>query len=133
MGTVRSTLEVQMRARLAAAVAAWMVACGPAKTVEQENGLLGFELGTNPAVYSSLVQLKQVADVNTGGIPPRVLYRAITHVKAPVDNVTNVRVGDASKVTVHFGRPRTAEEVLAPGGLEALRQEVAELSASELA
>ena len=51
-----------MRARLAAAVAAWMVACGPAKTVEQENGLLGFELGTNPAVYSSLVQLKQVGD-----------------------------------------------------------------------
>jgi uncharacterized protein with NAD-binding domain and iron-sulfur cluster len=49
-----------------------------------------------------LVQLKQVADVETGGIPPRVLYRAITHVKAPVDNVTNVRVGDASKVTVHF-------------------------------
>ncbi len=36
------------------------------------------------------------------------------------------------RCSVHFGRSRTADEVLAPGGLEALRQEVAELSASEL-
>jgi 1-acyl-sn-glycerol-3-phosphate acyltransferase len=36
------------------------------------------------------------------------------------------------RCAVHFGRPRTAEEVLAPGGLEALRHEVAALSAAEL-
>lgn len=37
------------------------------------------------------------------------------------------------RCSVHFGKARSAEEVLAPGGLEALRQEVAALSASELA
>ena len=37
------------------------------------------------------------------------------------------------RVTVRYGRARTAAEVLAPGGLGALRHEVAELSRSELA
>lgn len=37
------------------------------------------------------------------------------------------------RCSVHFGRVWTADEVLAPGGLEALRREVAELSGSELA
>ncbi|MCA8957943.1 MAG: 1-acyl-sn-glycerol-3-phosphate acyltransferase [Planctomycetes bacterium] len=37
------------------------------------------------------------------------------------------------KVTVHFGAPRPAAQVLAPGGLEALRREIAGLAGSELA
>ena len=37
------------------------------------------------------------------------------------------------RCSVHFGRVWTADEVLAPGGLEALRREVAELSGSKLA
>lgn len=37
------------------------------------------------------------------------------------------------RVTVRYGSARSAAEVLAPGGLEALRLEVAELSRSELA
>lgn len=49
-----------------------------------------------------LLQLKQVADVRTHGVPPRVLYRAVTHAPAPVDNLSNVRIGDASKVTVNL-------------------------------
>ncbi len=37
------------------------------------------------------------------------------------------------RVTVRYGAPRSADEVLAPGGLESLRREIAELSRSELA
>ena len=37
------------------------------------------------------------------------------------------------RVTVRYGRARTAGEVLAPGGIEALRRDVAELSRSEMA
>lgn len=37
------------------------------------------------------------------------------------------------RVTVRYGRSRPAAEVLAPGGLEALRHDVAELSGSEMA
>lgn len=47
-----------------------------------------------------LVQLKQVPDVATGGTPPRVLYRAVTSVKAPVRALSNVRLADASKLAV---------------------------------
>lgn len=47
-----------------------------------------------------LVQLKQVADVTTHGVPPRVLYRSITNIKAPVRNVRDVRLADASKMLV---------------------------------
>lgn len=49
-----------------------------------------------------LLQLKQVPDVTTHGVPPRSLHRALTHVKAPIDDVTSVRLGDASKVSLHF-------------------------------
>ena len=31
--------------------------------------------------------MKQVADVATGGLPPRVLYRAVTHVRARADDL----------------------------------------------
>ena len=37
------------------------------------------------------------------------------------------------RVTVRYGRARPAAEVLAPGGIEALRRDVAELSRSEMA
>ncbi|GAB4207434.1 MAG: hypothetical protein OHK0013_25070 [Sandaracinaceae bacterium] len=47
-----------------------------------------------------LVQLKQVPDVDPGGTPPRVLYRAVTSVKAPVRALSNVRLADASKLRV---------------------------------
>jgi uncharacterized protein with NAD-binding domain and iron-sulfur cluster len=47
-----------------------------------------------------LVQLKQVPDVVTGGTPPRVLYRAVTSVKAPVRALSNVRLADPSKLSV---------------------------------
>lgn len=47
-----------MRAFLAPLLAVSVAACGPAKNVEQENGLLGFELGANPADYPSLAILK---------------------------------------------------------------------------
>jgi len=51
-------------------------------------------------VGQDLVQLKQVPDATPGGIPPRVLYRGITRVRAPVDNFSNVRLGDPGKVSI---------------------------------
>lgn len=47
-----------------------------------------------------LVQLKQVADVTTHGVPPRVLYRSVTSVKAPVQDIRDVRVANASEMRV---------------------------------
>ncbi|NOY90620.1 MAG: NAD(P)-binding protein [Deltaproteobacteria bacterium] len=51
-----------------------------------------------------LIQLKQIADVTPGGVPPRALYRAVTRVAAPVQAVRNVRVGDASKVSINLAQ-----------------------------
>lgn len=45
-------------------------------------------------LHQDLVQLKQVPDTTPGGVPARSLYRAITHVRAPVRNVRNVRLAD---------------------------------------
>jgi len=56
--------------------------------------------GLGPLLEQRLVQLKQVPDVSTHGTPPRVLYRAVTEVKAPVRSMSNVRLADASKLRV---------------------------------
>jgi uncharacterized protein with NAD-binding domain and iron-sulfur cluster len=63
-------------------------------------GLPGPLAGIGHLLEQRLVQLKQVPDVTTHGTPPRVLYRAITEVKAPVRALSNVRVADASKLRV---------------------------------
>jgi uncharacterized protein with NAD-binding domain and iron-sulfur cluster len=47
-----------------------------------------------------LLQLKQVPDVSTGGLPPRALYRAIVRNQAPVESISDVRLADGDKVTV---------------------------------
>lgn len=47
-----------------------------------------------------LIQLKQVPDVATGGVPARVLYRAVTHVAAPIRDLRDVRLIHASDVRV---------------------------------
>ncbi|MDQ3034492.1 MAG: NAD(P)-binding protein, partial [Myxococcota bacterium] len=51
-------------------------------------------------LQQDLVQLKQVPDVTPGGVPARVLHRAVTRVAAPVRALSNVRVADASKVRI---------------------------------
>jgi uncharacterized protein with NAD-binding domain and iron-sulfur cluster len=51
----------------------------------------------------ALLQLKQIQDVHTGGFPRRVVYRAVTHVHAPVRKISNVRLGDASRVHIRVG------------------------------
>jgi uncharacterized protein with NAD-binding domain and iron-sulfur cluster len=50
-----------------------------------------------------IVQLKQVPDVSTGGLPPRVLYRAVTRVEAPLKTLSNVVLADASRVQITLG------------------------------
>ncbi len=67
-------------------------------------------------LHQDLVQLKQVADVTTGGLPPRALYRAITRVKAPVRALSDVRVGDARKVRFEVA-PLASEPMAAALGL----------------
>ncbi len=49
-----------------------------------------------------LLQLKQVPDVSTGGLPPRVLYRAIVRNDAPVETISDVRLAEGDKVTVRI-------------------------------
>ena len=49
-----------------------------------------------------LLQLKQVPDIATGGTPARSLYRAVTHVRASVSEIGRIRVGDPSRVRLHF-------------------------------
>jgi len=63
-------------------------------------GLPGPLAGIGHLLEQRLVQLKQVPDVTTHGTPPRVLYRAVTEVKAPVRAMSNVRLADASKLRV---------------------------------
>ncbi|HMJ13664.1 MAG TPA: acetoacetate decarboxylase family protein, partial [Polyangiaceae bacterium] len=49
-----------------------------------------------------LLQLKQVPDVSTGGVPSRALYRAVTHVRAPVRDVRDVELADPSRVRIEI-------------------------------
>jgi uncharacterized protein with NAD-binding domain and iron-sulfur cluster len=51
-------------------------------------------------LQQDLVQLKQVPDVSTGGVPARVLYRAITRVQAPIRSLADVFLADAQKVRI---------------------------------
>lgn len=51
-------------------------------------------------LQQDLLQLKQVPDVATGGVPARVLYRAVTRVAAPLRALRNVFLADASKVRI---------------------------------
>jgi len=60
--------------------------------------------GLGHLLEQDLVQLKQIADVTPGGVPPRALYRAVTRVAAPVQAIRDVRVGDASKVTINLSQ-----------------------------
>ena len=60
----------------------------------------GLPAGLSRLLHQDLVQHKQVADVTTGGLPARVLYRALTRVRAPVDSIADVRFADPSRVTV---------------------------------
>ena len=65
------------------------------------DGVLGaLPAGLSGLLKQDLVQLKQVADVTTGGLPARVLYRAVTRVVAPVNAISNIHLGDASQVSV---------------------------------
>ena len=61
-------------------------------------GLPGPLGGLGRLLEQDLVQLKQVADVKTGGVPAHVLWRGITTIPAPLRAIRNVRLGDASKV-----------------------------------
>lgn len=56
--------------------------------------------GIGHLLEQQLVQFKQVADVTTHGVPPRVLYRSVTSIKAPVRNIHDVRLADASRMRV---------------------------------
>ncbi|HEY6558436.1 MAG TPA: FAD-dependent oxidoreductase [Polyangiaceae bacterium] len=49
-----------------------------------------------------LLQLKQVPDVSTGGVPARVLYRALTHVRAPVRDVRDIALADPARVRIEL-------------------------------
>jgi uncharacterized protein with NAD-binding domain and iron-sulfur cluster len=55
-------------------------------------------------LQQDLVQLKQVADVTTGGLPPRLLYRAVTSVVAPVQNLRDIHVAKGEAVTIDVAR-----------------------------
>jgi uncharacterized protein with NAD-binding domain and iron-sulfur cluster len=78
----------------------------PSLVTQAENVLLqaiDSHLGPLPAALAglhllqqNLVQLKQVPDVTTGGLQPRVLYRAVT---APFESMSNIQLADASQVT----------------------------------
>jgi len=61
-------------------------------------------VGWGHLLEQALIQLKQIADVSPGGVPPRVLYRAVTRVAAPVRALRDARVGDASKVTIDLAQ-----------------------------
>ena len=65
------------------------------------DGLFGaLPPGLGGLLKQDLVQLKQVADVTPGGLPARVLYRAVTSVRAPVDAISAIHLADPSLVTV---------------------------------
>lgn len=51
-------------------------------------------------LQQDLLQLKQVPDVTTGGVPARVLHRSIVKLTAPVRTLTGVRLADPTKVKV---------------------------------
>lgn len=51
-------------------------------------------------LQQDLLQLKQVPDVTTGGVPARVLSRAVVRLQAPVRTLTAVRLADAAKIKV---------------------------------
>ncbi|MFN9809034.1 MAG: NAD(P)-binding protein, partial [Deltaproteobacteria bacterium] len=65
-------------------------------------GIPGPLAGVGHLLEQRLVQLKQVPDVRTHGTPPRVLYRAVTEVKAPVRALSNVRIAEPAKVRVEI-------------------------------
>lgn len=56
--------------------------------------------GLSHVFEKDLVQLKQVPDVSPGGVPPRVAYRAVTRIPAPLRAVRDVRLADPASVTI---------------------------------
>lgn len=53
-------------------------------------------------IQQDLFQLKQPADVTTGGTPPHVLCRQLVRVAAPLKTLSNVRIADPSKFRVEI-------------------------------